>query len=98
MEIFVSASESADAATLTVVLFLVLVVEKIALEASVISKFNTAFFAVFLNRLTSVADHTKQFLDFLSFDIVVLGIVVAEAAGVSFIATRGLQENNNLIN
>lgn len=100
----VASADPAYTAAVAVILILVVVVEEIALEASVLAETAVTVLASRLDRLTRVAQDAYQLRHFLSVDRVGLLLVVTETTGVHLVATGGLQSiksneinvNNNL--
>lgn len=72
-------SNSTDSARVAVILFLVIIVEEVADEASVITEANATFFTVGLDFLTCVALCTDELFQLLSVERVRFCVVVTES-------------------
>lgn len=87
----VATTDPAYAATVAMVLILILVVEEIALEARVLAEPTVAILTRGLHRLTGVAEDAYQLRHFLPVHHVRLLLVVAKPACVHLVATRSLR-------
>lgn len=95
MEETVLSAHAADATRITVVLRLIVVVEEVADEASVLAEADATLLAVRLHLLTSVAFRADQLLQLLAVERVALRVIVAESATVDLPAARALNDERS---
>lgn len=98
MEEAVLSTDPADSTRFTMILRLIVVVEQIADQASVLPEPHSAFLAVDLHLLSGLAFRTDELLQLFPVERVRLRVIMTEATAVDLPTARALEIPNNQFN